>query len=118
MTYSAQAVLLADNSNILTLAIYSEVSSHADSLEDSHTLAIGDYLTGTEEEVKTGKTAKMELCDSNVLGYVLEDGSTVLVRPSGTEPKIKIYILAKGKDAADQINILGEQWKDIELEMI
>ena len=39
----------------------------------------------------------MELAGANVLRYTLSDGTAVIVRPSGTEPKIKIYILAKGK---------------------
>ncbi len=55
-----------------------------------------DYLDGTETDVATGKVSPMELKDSNVLSYVLADGSTVLVRPSGTEPKIKVYVLAAG----------------------
>ena len=38
---------------------------------------------------------------ANVLLYRLEDGSTVIVRPSGTEPKIKIYFTTKGKDLAE-----------------
>ena len=42
----------------------------------------------------------MELSGSNVLRYELADGTTILVRPSGTEPKIKVYILTQGRDAA------------------
>ena len=44
----------------------------------------------------------MELKGSNVLRYELADGTTILVRPSGTEPKIKVYILTIGKDAAER----------------
>ena len=43
----------------------------------------------------------MELSGSNVLRFELADGTVILVRPSGTEPKIKVYILTQGKDAAD-----------------
>ena len=42
----------------------------------------------------------MELSGSNVLYFELQDGSVFIVRPSGTEPKIKIYLMASGKDAA------------------
>ena len=38
---------------------------------------------------------------SNVLRYELADGTVILVRPSGTEPKIKVYIMTKGTDSAD-----------------
>ena len=43
----------------------------------------------------------MELSGSNVLRYELADGTSVIVRPSGTEPKVKVYILAQGQDTAD-----------------
>ena len=41
----------------------------------------------------------MELSGSNVLRYELADGTVILVRPSGTEPKIKVYILTQGTDS-------------------
>ncbi len=55
-----------------------------------------DYLSGEETDVKSGETKKMELSDSNVLSFILEDGTTILIRPSGTEPKIKVYVMAHG----------------------
>ena len=39
---------------------------------------------------------------SDVLKFLLEDNCSIVVRPSGTEPKIKVYILTKGADAADR----------------
>ena len=53
--------------------------------------SVADY----SEPEKTG------LPKANVLIYALEDGSTVIVRPSGTEPKIKTYFTTKGKDLAE-----------------
>ena len=44
------------------------------------------------------KTEKIELPKSNVLGFYMADGSSLIVRPSGTEPKIKLYICAVGED--------------------
>ena len=61
-----------------------------------------DYQDGSSVDCKTGKAGKMELAGSNVLRFELADGTAILVRPSGTEPKIKVYILTKGKDAAER----------------
>ncbi len=47
------------------------------------------------------KPEETGLPKANVLIYTLEDGSTVVVRPSGTEPKIKAYYTTKGKDLAE-----------------
>ena len=60
-----------------------------------------DYLDGSIYVAGLGKVDKTQMSGSNVLYYELADGSTFIVRPSGTEPKIKIYILARGKDAED-----------------
>ncbi len=60
-----------------------------------------DYQDGTERKVTTGVVSSMELSGSNVLSYPLSDGTTIVVRPSGTEPKIKVYILATGSSEAD-----------------
>ncbi len=60
-------------------------------------LAVRDYLTGERRDLIKNTSAKIDLKDSNVLSYELEDGTRFIVRPSGTEPKIKVYILAQGK---------------------
>ena len=59
-----------------------------------------DYEDGVETDVLTGKTAQIELSGSNVLRFGTEDGTVVIVRPSGTEPKVKVYILASGETRA------------------
>ena len=61
-----------------------------------------DYADGTAVDCATGAASPMELHGSNVLRYELADGTTILVRPSGTEPKIKVYILTQGRDAAER----------------
>jgi len=60
-------------------------------------LARRDYQPGTVLDIKTGKATEMELSGSNVLRYDLADKTAVIVRPSGTEPKVKVYILASGE---------------------
>ena len=59
-----------------------------------------DYTDGSVIDCVTGAKSRMELSGSNVLRFELADGTTILVRPSGTEPKIKVYILTQGADAA------------------
>jgi len=64
-------------------------------------IAIRDYLSGTKTNTQTGQSEAMVLKNSDVLGFALEDGTQLLIRPSGTEPKVKVYILSRGKDAPD-----------------
>ena len=52
-----------------------------------------DYQDGSVHNTVTGEDSAMELSGSNVLRYELEDGTSFIIRPSGTEPKIKVYIL-------------------------
>ena len=61
-----------------------------------------DYADGTVRDAATGAITPMPLSGSNVLRFELTDGSHIVVRPSGTEPKIKVYILTKGADAAER----------------
>ena len=60
-----------------------------------------DYQDGTERDTASGAVSPMALVGSNVLAYDMADETTIVVRPSGTEPKIKVYVLAKGKDSTD-----------------
>jgi len=66
--------------------------------------AVRDYLAGTR--TANGKTEPTGLPASDVLYFELEDGCWVCVRPSGTEPKIKLYVNtnAKDKETADALN--------------
>lgn len=50
-----------------------------------------DYLSGIRDEVETGACSPLPLDRLNVLHYRFGDGGFVLVRPSGTEPKLKLY---------------------------
>ncbi|MBQ7055181.1 MAG: phospho-sugar mutase, partial [Oscillospiraceae bacterium] len=55
-------------------------------------LCISDYKKSETVCVATGEKSKIDLPESNVLKFSLTNGNEVIVRPSGTEPKIKIYI--------------------------
>jgi phosphoglucomutase len=56
-----------------------------------------DYKSLKEKDLITGKESLLDFPKSDVLQFILDDGSKVSVRPSGTEPKIKFYISVKGK---------------------
>lgn len=60
----------------------------------SKVIKIMDYKTSVSTDIITGKTEEINMPKSNVLSYYMENGSQTLVRPSGTEPKIKIYIMS------------------------
>ena len=54
-----------------------------------------DYQTGVGKNLQSGNVWDIELPKSNVLQFILEDGSKISARPSGTEPKIKFYFSVK-----------------------
>jgi phosphoglucomutase len=67
-----------------------------------------DYKLSTEEDTVNNTKTTIDLPKSNVLKYILENGSYFVVRPSGTEPKMKVYLAVKsnsldnaGKDIAE-----------------
>ncbi len=71
--------------------------------------AVRDYQSGARKVLATGAVEQMELSGSNVLYYELEDGTSFIIRPSGTEPKVKVYIMARGEthaQADEKVNAL------------
>ena len=73
---------------------------------------VKDYLLSVARDKRTGEKTALTLPKSNVLSFDLEDGSGVIVRPSGTEPKIKIYFSAVGSDKEDAAAKQAELEKD------
>ncbi len=70
---------------------------------------LADYLTSVRKDLANGGEEEIKLPKSNVLSYSLEGGGSVIVRPSGTEPKIKIYATSVGEsdeDAAHKADII------------
>ena len=60
---------------------------------------VNDYLTSKSTCIKCGEVKEITLPKSNVIGFELDGGNSVIVRPSGTEPKIKVYLSAVGESA-------------------
>ena len=61
-------------------------------------LSISDYKTSVINYADSDNTDRIDLPKSNVLEFSLVDSNKVIVRPSGTEPKIKAYVTAVGAD--------------------
>ncbi|MCL2375832.1 MAG: phospho-sugar mutase [Defluviitaleaceae bacterium] len=84
-------------------------------LRENPPKSVGGVALGEFRDYKGGKVAGFP--SSDVLYYVLEDGAWFCVRPSGTEPKIKIYMGVTGDDGADAQRRLGILSKSV-LELI
>ena len=71
-----------------------------ESIGGEEVIRLRDYLDGSINVMGLGKVDRTPYFGSNVLYFELADGSIFIVRPSGTEPKIKVYILVRGEDKA------------------
>lgn len=66
---------------------------------------VSDYFLRKETDVATGSVTDIDLPKSNVIALHLADDNAVIIRPSGTEPKIKLYITSVGKDKGNAAEI-------------
>ncbi len=69
---------------------------------------VSDYQLKKETDLVTGEVEQLTLPTSNVIALHLEGDNGVIIRPSGTEPKIKLYITAVGTDKANAIAVCDE----------
>lgn len=79
-------------------------------------IKVSDCLKGIIKNVETGEETPIPLPKSNTLAYDLPCGSSAIVRPSGTEPKIKVYIAGCGKTKAEAdktADALGEAMRKL-----
>ncbi len=77
-------------------------------------LAVRDYKTQIRTDLATGATEKIDLPSSDVIYLELEDNNNFVIRPSGTEPKIKLYCLLCGKTKEDAEAVAEAFKADIE----
>ena len=59
-------------------------------------VGLADYEKKTDTDILTGKVSEITLPKSDVIQFRLENGASVIIRPSGTEPKIKAYYTTVG----------------------
>ena len=88
-----------------------------DKIGNYDVLTFKDVERDIVKDMKTGDISKTGLPKSNVLYYALEDDNWCCIRPSGTEPKIKLYMGIKAKTEADA-NIKLEELKDAMLKLV
>jgi phosphoglucomutase len=79
-------------------------------INGSKIIVIRDYLELKEKDLNSGTVRNIDLPRSNVLQFILEDGSKISVRPSGTEPKIKFYFSVR-----ERLTGIGEYEKKSDL---
>lgn len=90
--------------------------NHPSSIGGLNLTAFEDYLSSKATNVVTGETKTINLPKSNVLAFRLENNASVIIRPSGTEPKIKAYYTTTGVDhneAAELETKLKEDFTNI-----
>ena len=76
---------------------------------------VKDYKLQIKKDYMNNTKSKLDLPVSNVIQYILEDGTYITVRPSGTEPKIKYYIYTKGnskQEADKKLNLVLNEFKE------
>ncbi len=79
-------------------------------------VSVSDYSSSETRNTATGEVTPINLPKSNVVEFILSDGSGVIVRPSGTEPKIKLYITSVSDSkaaAAETADSIGEEMKKL-----
>ena len=77
-------------------------------IDEYKVVKVSDYQIKKETDLITGETTDITLPTSNVIALNLEGDNGVIIRPSGTEPKIKLYITAVGKDKDDALAICSK----------
>lgn len=90
---------------------------HPEEIAGRRIVFSADYDSGVCTDYRTGSHSGTNLPRSNVLSYKLEDRSGVIVRPSGTEPKIKVYITAVAPDRAQAEAVADALERDIKAKM-
>ncbi|MEZ4322804.1 MAG: phospho-sugar mutase [Myxococcota bacterium] len=88
-------------------------SDRLDSIAGAGVLRITDVLSGQTEDLLTGVRGRVDLPSSDVLAWHLNDGSRILARPSGTEPKIKFYFeVVEPFDSGDKLEHAEKRAED------
>ncbi len=92
-----------------------EIPAEIDGLK---VVSYADFLSQERKNLETGETQTINLPASDVLEYDLENGAIVMIRPSGTEPKMKTYLTVFENSAAESSELLDKLQKFAEDELM
>ncbi len=87
-------------------------NNHPKEIAGYKVISCSDYKLSITKDIATGSETEIKLPKSNVLAFELEDNLKVVVRPSGTEPKIKTYYTAKAPTFDDAKEIESKLAED------
>lgn len=108
VSFKIEAVIPQQRMDEIMKGLRGEVPA---SIEGKKVIEFRDYKEHVIKELTTGKESATTLPTSDVLYYIFEDGTHVVIRPSGTEPKVKAYFLTSGENRFDchsKIETYGE----------
>lgn len=97
-----------EGSNAIKAMMENLRSTPPNALAGLKVVTLRDYQSLEEKDLVHGSTSAIELPASNVIQLILEDGSLITARPSGTEPKIKFYVSVKGEKLSSNENFNSE----------
>ncbi len=97
-SFTIQAVIPQQRMDEIMKGLRSNVPT---SIEGKKVVEFRDYKNHVIKDLLTGKESVTTLPTADVLYYIFEDGTHAVVRPSGTEPKVKVYILTSGENRFD-----------------
>ena len=88
-------------------ALMADMRAHVpQTIGGAKVVAVRDYLSRTHTDLANGSQTEIKLPESNVLEFLLGQQGSVIVRPSGTEPKVKFYYTAVGQDRSSAKTLL------------
>jgi phosphoglucomutase len=107
-SFTIQAVIPQERMDEIMKGLRNHVPA---TMEGKKIIEFRDYKNHVIKDLLTGKESVTTLPTADVLYYIFEDGTHVVIRPSGTEPKVKVYVLTSGENRFDchsKIETYGE----------
>lgn len=89
--------------------------SHRYHIGENKVTCIIDYLKSSVYDIVLDKVTNITLPSSNIIEYKIEGGSNIIIRPSGTEPKVKAYIMCTGKSIEESADKIRELLSEINI---